>query len=175
MICDELAPHKAEFTERLCAMLADKNENPKKRFRAGCAVARYAPEDSRWARFSTFVVDGLVEQSSVELGNWKDVLEPARDRMLPALAAALEDQRWGVQERRTIVELYRSFARGNDDAHLILEGELSNSGPNDGLTEPSNRAARRTANFAAALVALGRPEKAWPLMIQAPVPTPRSF
>ncbi len=175
VICDELAPCRAEFMERLCAMLADKNVNLKQRFRAGCAVARYAPDDSRWARFSTVVVDGLVEQNSVELGKWKDVLDPARERMLPALAGALEDQRWGVQERRTIVELYRSFARGNDDAHLILEGKLSNSRPNDGQTDPSNRAAARTANFAAALVALGRPEKAWPLLIQTPVPTPRSF
>jgi hypothetical protein len=116
-----------------------------------------------------------VEQNAVELGNWKDVLDPARKRILPALAAALEDQRWGARERRTILELYRSFARGTDDAHVILEGKLTNSGPNNGLTEPANSSAGRKANLAAALVALGRPEKAWPLLIHTPVPTPRSF
>ncbi len=175
VICHELAPYKAEFTERLCTMLADKNADLEQRFRAACAVAQYAPDDSRWARFSTFVVDRLVEQNSVELGNWKDVLDPARKRILPALAAALEDQRWGVQELRTIVQLYRGFARGNDDGHVLLEEKLSNSGPNNGLSEPPVGAAGRKANLAAALVALGRPEKAWPLLVNKSVATPRSF
>src|SRR5207245_2637498 len=97
--------------------------------------------------------------------------EPVRDHLLPALAASLEDSKWGDRERREIVQFYRNFAGDSPDALTPLQSRLAQDRP--GQTTPEQ--AKRKAAIAAALVALGRGEEVWPLLVHTPEPTLRSY
>ena len=55
-------------------------------------------------------------ENPLVLGHWKDALAPAGEKLLPALAAFLEDDGWGGTQRRTITKLYQAYANGRSDA-----------------------------------------------------------
>jgi serine/threonine protein kinase/formylglycine-generating enzyme required for sulfatase activity len=167
-----LAPYKEDYTERLWDQLADGSADPGRRFRAACALAGYAPGDSRWADYGAFVVQRLVGANALVLSYWKEALEPVGGRLLGALAAALEDDQWGAAQRGTITELYRGFAAGREHGWTPLEERLAGV-EGEGVREVGP--AKRKANVAAALVTLGRGPKVWHLLIHTPYPTLRSY
>jgi serine/threonine protein kinase/formylglycine-generating enzyme required for sulfatase activity len=165
-----LAPYKEEYIEPLWAELADAAADPGRRFRAACALAQYSSSDPRWADYGAFVVQRLVGADALALSYWKEALEPAGERLLGALAAALEDDQWGASQRRIITELYRGFSAGREEGFALLE-RLAEVG---GEVQEVDLA-KRKANVAAALVALGRGEKVWRLLVHTPYPTLRSY
>ena len=59
------------------------------------------------------MVDGLVAENPLTLTYWKDALEPVRERLLPALAASLEQSKWAPSDRRAITDFYRAFSKGD--------------------------------------------------------------
>jgi hypothetical protein len=167
-----LGPYKEEYTELLWAELADAATDSARRLRSACALAEYATNDLRWANYGAFVVQRLVGADALALSYWKEALEPAGERLLGALAAALEDNRWGAAQRRTITDLYRGFSAGRENGWTPLEERLAGI---DGDEVRAVDLAKRKANVAAALVALGRGEKVWRLLIHTPNPTLRSY
>ncbi|HZU39015.1 MAG TPA: formylglycine-generating enzyme family protein, partial [Gemmataceae bacterium] len=174
---DTLAPYKEEYIAQLWAELDNRAadpERPKRRFRAACALARYAPNDQRWAKYGPFVVQWLVAENALVLSYWNEALQPVGPELLDALAGALEDNHWGLDERRTLTELYRGFAAGTEDGFMPLEKRLADGATVGGSGAKHVALARRKANVAAALVALGRGEAAWPLLIHSDDPTVRS-
>jgi serine/threonine protein kinase len=171
LIRKELAPQKSELVGPLWSELAA-GKDPARRFRAACALAEYAPGDSRWEEFGAFVVQRLVDENALVLSYWKELLEPVGGRLLGALAASLEDRHWSAALRRRITDLYRGFAEGQPGAFLPLEERLA-AGDARGVDRVER--AKQRANVAAALVALGRGEKAWPLLIHTDDPTVRSY
>jgi hypothetical protein len=168
----ELASQKDQLIERLWFKLGDQVSETGQRFRAACALAQYAPTDVRWKTWAGFVTGKLVEQNSLVLGNWADALQPAACHLLPALASTIEENHASKGERPTLIGLYAKFSQGIDNAASLLEEKLA-SGPVPGIT--ATERARRKANVATALVALGHPAPVWPLLIHSEDPTVRSF
>jgi serine/threonine protein kinase len=167
-----LAPSKEGFIAPLWAELADVTADPRRRFRAACALADFAPEDSRWSEYAGFVTERLASENALFLVCWKDALQPVGGRLLNTLAAALEDNKWNTDEPRTLTELYRDFAGGKEEAFAPLEDRLAGTnGP--GMSKAS--LSKRRANVAAALVALGRGDRVWPLLIHSEDSTLRSY
>jgi hypothetical protein len=166
-----LTPFKDELTDQLWAEFADQDRDSQRRFRAACALVEYAPNDPRWNECATLVVDGLRAENPLALIHWKAALQPVRDRLLPALAASLEESKLADRDRRAIIQFYRDFVGEAPDAWKPLVDQLNQ--PTPGLSGPER--ARRKSAVAATLAALGRPEEVWPLLAHTPDPTLRSY
>jgi eukaryotic-like serine/threonine-protein kinase len=171
LIREELAPFRDEIITRLWTKVADKSAEPGQRFRAACALALYAPDDRSWAEQGPFLVSRLAAEDALSLKDWKNALDPVGRRLLPALAAALEEGGEDSARQRRFVELYAGFCTGQSDDFLPLENRLSL------LAREKNGAdtARRKANVAAILIAFQAGGKVWPLLIHSEDPTLRSF
>jgi serine/threonine protein kinase len=174
VIRNALEPYKSQFIQPLWSELED-GTNPARRIRAACALASYDPSDPQWAQHGTFLVQTLVSENALLLNSWKELLEPVRDLMLRSLADAVTDNRWGDAQRRTITDLYQGFGTGQAEAFAPLEEKLAAG--NQPIDPGRDRVAeaKRQANVAASLVALGRPEKVWPLLVHSEDPTLRSY
>jgi hypothetical protein len=168
VVRDVLAPHKGDLVDALWAEASDPRHEADRRFRAACAFVAYTDDEPRWSACAGYVVSGLVAQSPLDLGHWKAALAPVRLRLLPALAEAIGGDRWGVSERRAAIDFYRDFAGTDPAGTAPLADRLA--GP---AASPGD--ARRAANVAAALAALGRGDHVWPLLTQAPDSTLRSY
>ncbi len=168
---DALRPVAGDYTESLWTELADPSADPERRFRDACALAGYAPTDSRWEKHSAFITDHLVAENPLVVVYWKDALKNVKSSLLPALAAAIVGDRWSDDQRRTLTELFRDFAGAEEKGYDLLSDELAAS-PRAGDSEVES--ARRTARVGAALVALGRGDKVWPLLAYSENPTLRS-
>jgi formylglycine-generating enzyme required for sulfatase activity len=174
VICAALAPHRDALTESLWAKLADDQAELPQRFRAACALAAYAPDDPRWAQFSAGVTAQLLAQGPLELVQWKDALRPVAERLLPPLAAAVEEEGLSAAQRRTIAKLYEDYAGKRPDAFARLEERLRGGSVPAAPRELRVASAWRRANVGAALVAMGRGEPVWPHLVHSPDPTLRS-
>jgi formylglycine-generating enzyme required for sulfatase activity len=99
--------------------------------------------------------------------------------LLPPLAGFLEDTKRSAPERRTITNMYGAFAAKQPDAVADLEKRLAVRGQPEDSEEARAALAKRQAQVGAALVALGRGDKVWPLLrhtVQDPSdPTLRSY
>jgi formylglycine-generating enzyme required for sulfatase activity len=169
-----------------------------RRLRAACALAAWDPDNPRWARVAGPVAARLVDENLVDLPHWIDGLRPVKDRLRGPLAEVFRDPSDARSAERavatTVLEEYadrpeeftdlvldadarqfavlwpRFAARGPDAVRLLTE-ELDRRAP-DGDPE---RLARRQANAAAALVRLGQPARAWPVLRHSPDPRSRSY
>ncbi len=169
-----LAPYQGDYVNALWDELANIAADPERRFRAACALAEYAPQDARWADFSPTVVQRLVAENALVLNFWKEALDPIGNKLLGPLAASLEESKWGTDQRQTMTELYRGFAAATSDGLKSLEKRLAISPATNRRGAERVAQARRKANVAAALVALGKGEMVWPLLIHRADPTVRS-
>jgi eukaryotic-like serine/threonine-protein kinase len=167
-----LEPFKDEYVASLWAELADGTGEAGSRFRAASALAGFAPDDPQWEGHAAFVASRLAAEDPLMLVYWKDALLPAGDRLLPALADLLEDYKGGENRRRKLTELYRDFAGGREVAFVALEERLSAI---DGRASKGVAPAKRKANVAAALLALRRGDRVWPLLKHSEDPTVRSY
>ncbi|HEV3262230.1 MAG TPA: SUMF1/EgtB/PvdO family nonheme iron enzyme [Gemmataceae bacterium] len=160
-----LSGHQEELSGRLWAVLGDRKKDQDQRFRAACALAAYAPNDARWEKIGGDVAEKLISENAVVIGRWVDALRPVGAALLPPLATFLEDESRGGAERRMVAGVYGSFANDMPEAFTRLERRL---------TEPSGPTARQVS-IGAALVAMGRAEKVWPLLKASLDPTVRSY
>lgn len=166
-----LAPFKDEILGQLWREFDERGRDSGRGFRAACALIEYASEDARWFECSTAVVEGLLLESPFALSHWKTALESVRMRLLPALAESLEDSTWTSAERRAIVDFYREFSLGDSNSLQPLEVRMALDHPELDATELS----KRKAVVGAALVALGKGEAVWPLLVHTHDPTLRSY
>ena len=165
-----LVPHKEKLLEPLCSELVDQTHDPDKRFRAACALAEYAPDDPRVTGQSVFVVKRLVREDALVLNFWKEALQPIGGSLLSSLAAVLQEEKADPLQRRMMAQLYIGFA-GPEEAERMLSENI----PRDSPAEVKVSTARRIATIAAALAAIGRGEKVWPLLVHSEDPTLRSY
>jgi serine/threonine protein kinase/formylglycine-generating enzyme required for sulfatase activity len=172
VIRTELASRKNELIPRLWTKLEDQASDPDQRFRAACALADYAPADSRWAEHGVFVIHALLSQDALVLNDWKNALLPAGAALLPALATALEQELWTAVQRRALVEIYNEFSRGKSDAFAQLEQRLADL---DRIKPMPPAMAKAKANVAAALAALGRWQEAQAFLAPQADRTLRSY
>jgi len=164
-----LDSRKEQLIDPLWRAFNDEHEAANRRFRAACALVVYAPKDSHWDRAAEVVVDGIVAESPFVMGRWYEALEPVRQQLIPPLAASLETR--APSEHQAIIDFYRRLAGDETVNFKPLEDRLS--ADRTGLSDLEK--AKRKATIAAALVALGKPDQVWPLLVQSPNPTFRSF
>jgi eukaryotic-like serine/threonine-protein kinase len=141
-----------------------------RRFRAACALATFDPDNRLWAELAGGVVDLLMDQPALMLSRWAAVLEPVRDKLLPALADQIERFPSDREGRKDLIALFGAFS-GRDGRGLALLTDRIRPLA-DG---PDPARAPQAANLAAAAAALGRDEVAWPLLRYRADPTVRSY
>jgi serine/threonine protein kinase/formylglycine-generating enzyme required for sulfatase activity len=174
-IREMLAPHRDALAVPLWAVLEDRAADPGRRLRAACALAVYAPDDGRWEKVGGDVAGRLVAENALVVGKWAAALKPVRRSLLPPLAALLLDEGRGAESRRLITGIYAGYVEGVPDALAPLEQVLAEVNKPDAAAEARLALARRQANAAVALAALGQWEKVWPLLRHNPDPTRRSY
>jgi eukaryotic-like serine/threonine-protein kinase len=164
-----IAPARTIVVPRLWTVWEQPGD-ARRRFRAVCCLADFTPEDPRWQAAGPFVVGELMAENPLTLKYWLDALQPIGTHLLPALGSALADDQWTASERRTLLELYRALATQAATPLQPLEDRLQAK-----LAESGVKQSRAAAHLAAVIAALGRPERVWPMLAQAPDPTLRSF
>jgi serine/threonine protein kinase/formylglycine-generating enzyme required for sulfatase activity len=172
---DALRPHAEAVTERLWAVLEDAKGDPGRRLRAACVLAAFAPDDGRWEKVRSDVARRLVAENALVVGKWAEALQPVGRHLLPPLAVLLQDEKRSAAERRTITGLYAGYAGGAPNAFAPLEEVLAERSGPQASAEARLALARRQANAAVALAALGRWQKVAPLLRHTPDPTLRSY
>ena len=91
VIRDALAPHQEALRERLWAVVDKPAAPARERLRAAAALAKFDPESETWARAGASVVDDLVRENPVFLGQWSEMFRPVRNRLIPRLSAIFRD------------------------------------------------------------------------------------
>src|SRR5262249_29524409 len=144
-------------------------------FRAGCALAVFAPDDPRWGKVSGDVAATLVFQKPFVIAQWTEALKGAGRWLIPPLADLLVDEKRSVSERGLIATVYGTYAADVPDAYAGLEKGLTETSGPDATPKAKVDLAKRQASIGVALVVMGRGEKVWPLLKHSPDPTMRSF
>jgi eukaryotic-like serine/threonine-protein kinase len=170
-----LQPYQQALQEGLWAVLQERTKAPGERLRAACALAAYAEEDGRWEGVSGDVAATLAAEHALAIGRWADALRPVRRSLLPPLAEMVLAEGRDATQRRTITGLYAGYAADQPNAYVRLEKTLAEEGRPDASPEAKLALARRQANAAVALAAMGRWEKVTPLLRHGPDPTVRSY
>ena len=103
MIRDALAAHKDDLLEKLwaVALKPEKGKEPE-RLRAAAALAKYDPESEKWAKCSPLVVNNLVLENPVYLGQWSEAFRPVKKSLLVPLADIFRDRNSERASERTL-------------------------------------------------------------------------
>jgi formylglycine-generating enzyme required for sulfatase activity len=204
VISDALAPHSNALQERLWAVVErpDKGKESQ-RLRAAAALARYDPESQRWGEAGALVGSDLVLENPIFLGLWSEAFRPVRHWLVPQLSelfrdhqperlaesglaanlladyaadqpAVLADLVKDADEKQFVV-IFPKLSETRPQALPLLLAEVDGRLPFAANDDAIEKAAKRRANAAVALVRLNRPEAVWPLLQHSPDPRVRSY
>jgi formylglycine-generating enzyme required for sulfatase activity len=176
VIREALSNHQQDLTDRLWRFLENPNNEQDQRFRASCALAALAPDDSRWEKVGGDVAAMLVSQGTRQIGLWVGALKGVMKWLMPPLADFLVDESRSVMERNYIIaNVYHTYGSHVPDAYTLLEERLAEG--NKPLASVADKVslAKRQASIGVALVDMGRGTKVWPLLKHQHEPTQRSF
>ena len=79
----------------------EKGKEPQ-RLRAAAALAKYDPESEKWAKCSPLVVNDLVLENPVYLGQWSEAFRPVKKSLLAPLADIFRDRNPERASERTL-------------------------------------------------------------------------
>lgn len=123
VICEFLAPHQAEFTDRLWEVVDHPPQGKEtRRLRAAAALASYQPSSSKWsAEIYRNVAADLVSVNPIFLGVWSDVLRPVRTGLVEPLSDIFRDSRpERAAERSLATNLLADYAEDLPDTLAAL-------------------------------------------------------
>jgi formylglycine-generating enzyme required for sulfatase activity len=204
VIRDALAPHKDALLDKLWAVV----ESPEKgresqRLRAAAALAKYDPESERWGKAGAFVVNDLVLENLVFLGQWSEAFRPVKERLLPRLFEIFRDGQLERTAERTLAThlladytadnpqvladllmdadekqfavIYPKLKERGEQGWPLLTSEIDKKLPAElpSSDERREKLAKRQANAAVALLKMNQPDKVWPLLKRTPPDDPR--
>lgn len=198
-----LAPHQEKVTVLLWELVADDRQEAPRRFQAAAALARYAPEDVRWAQVAPFVARHLTgATSSVSFDQWLEHFRPASPHLTSPFEAVYYDQARPSKERKAATLALANYCRQDPQkltdlilaadeatafATLIsavrpfaaevrqrLTGEAQAPLPPSLAVEQRDAHWRRQALAAVTLVHLGHGDDVWRLLEFSPDPSLRS-
>jgi hypothetical protein len=182
---------------------ADEKGGKSRRLRAASALAKYDAASPRWGKAGSLVVNDLVQENPIFLGNWSEAFRPVKQWMLDPLSEFFRDRRQDRATERILASnlladyaadrpdvladlimdadekqfaiLYPKITGSSEIAARLFRGEIEQD--LSSLTDDSakERQAKRQANSAVALLRLGRPEDVWPLLKHSPDPRVRSY
>jgi formylglycine-generating enzyme required for sulfatase activity len=204
VIRDALVTHKGELVDKLWAVV----EGPKKgkesqRLQAASALARYDPEGERWDTAGALVVNDLVLENPIFLGQWSEAFRPVKNRLLSQLSEFFRDHQPERSAERSLATnlladyaadqptvladllmdadekqfavMYAKLKDRGEQGLPVLTGEIDKKLPPDAKDEAKEKLARRQANAAVALLRMDQPAKVWPLLKHSPDPRVRSY
>jgi len=206
VIRDALAPHKDSLLDPLWAVMEapEKGKEPQ-RLRAAAALAKYDPESERWDKAGALVVNDLVLENPVFLGQWSEAFRPVKDRLLPQLSEIFRDRQpertaerslatniladYAADQPQVLADLlmdadekqfavmYPKFKEQGEQGLPVLIGEIDQKLPSNLPSSDVKREklAKRQANAAVALLKMNQPAKVWPLLKHSPDPRARSY
>jgi formylglycine-generating enzyme required for sulfatase activity len=201
VVRDALSPYQERVAKRLWDVALQSDHDAQERFRAACALATYAPNDLRWAQVNKPVANHLVSLEASTLAAWREVLRPAKVRLIKPLAALFRDTSHTEQARLCAAQTLADYAA--EDPHELFDlladaelyqfpmlfdalavykqqviafahEELAARLPKKATDEQKEHWATRQANVAIALMRLGSPEDVWPVLKLTPDPRVRS-
>ena len=206
VIRDVLAGNKDELLEKLWAVV-QKPEKGKdsQRLRAAAALASYDPESKQWAKCSPLVVNNLVLENPVYLGQWTEAFRPVKQSLLAPLANIFRDRNSERASERTLATnlladyaadqpqvladllmdaddkqfavIYAKFKDRGEQGLPLLKDVIDTKLPADLPSSDDRREklATRQANAAVALLRMNLPAKVWPFLKHSPDPRVRSY
>ena len=206
VIRDALAPHKDDLLDKLWAVV-EKPEKGKEsqRLRAASALAKFDPESDKWAKAGSLVVNDLVMENPVFLGQWSEAFRPVKNRLLPRLSEIFRDHQpertaerslatniladYAADQPQVLADLlmdadekqfaviYPKFKEQGDKGLPLLTTVIDTKLPADlpSSDDKREKLAKRQANAAVAWLKLNQPEKVWPLLKHSPDPMVRSY
>jgi serine/threonine protein kinase/formylglycine-generating enzyme required for sulfatase activity len=170
----KLLPQRPGVGEELWALAGEAKQARSERFRAACALAEAELSPERWNAVAADVVAELAAQDVADIGRWGEVLRPVGGHLLLPLAqAVVAEER--TAERRALIRVYGSYASEHAEASGLLEKVLTEKVDPHAKLEERLKQARRQANAAVALAALGCWENVLPVLHHGPDPTVRSY
>jgi serine/threonine protein kinase/formylglycine-generating enzyme required for sulfatase activity len=206
VIRDALAAHKDDLLKKLWAVaLKPENGKEPERLRAAAALAQYDPESEKWVKCSPLVVNHLVQENPVYLGQWTEAFRSVKNTLLGPLSAIFRDQRPESTSERNLATnilaayaadnptvladlvmdaavkqfavIYPKFKERSEQGVPLLTAEIEKILPADlpSSDENRDRLAKRQANAAVALLRMHHAEKIWPLLRHNPDPRVRSY
>jgi formylglycine-generating enzyme required for sulfatase activity len=173
----------------------------RERLRAAVALARFDPDDPRWAKAGADVVGPWLESDLLYLGLWTEALLPVRRHLVGPLTDVFHGKRATLADKRQAAAsvlagylqddpekfadlladaeeaqfgaLLRKLPRHSERAVKCLRDELHRQAA-PAATSPQ-QLAQRQANAAAALLLLKEPGDGWLLFRHREDPTARSY
>ncbi len=206
VIRDALAAHKHDLLEKLWAVVEKPEEGKEpQRLRAAAALAKYDPESEKWAKCSPLVVNNLVLENPVYLGQWSVAFRPVKNSFLAPLGDIFRDRNaerasertlatnlladYAADQPQVLADLLMDsdekqftviFAKFNDRAEQglpLLTAVIDTKPPADLPSSDARREtlAKRQANAAVVLLRMNQPARVWPLLKHCPDPRVRSY
>jgi eukaryotic-like serine/threonine-protein kinase len=199
---DALLGYKEKIGGSLWSLALDPKREVQQRFQAACALATYAPDDSRWSQLGPFAAARLVKLDASALVEWRETLGAARSQMIKPLALIYRDSKQTEQSRtyatETLAEyaadrpdelfdlladaepfqflvLFDKLAAHKDQAVSLADRELGRELPSSASEDEKERLAKRQANAAVALLRMGSDERVWRILKFSPDPRARSY
>lgn len=175
VIRKELQPYKTDFVERLWEIIENPRADQDQRLRAASALAEFSPQDPRWESNARLVASILIVQKPFVIGPWTTALKRVGKWLTPSLLEFLIDEKKTTSEAEIIAAIYGAYAEQNQEAYAQLEMKLSDPELTGSREEDKVIRAKRDAIIGSALLAMGKPEKVWPLLRHQPDPSRKSF
>ena len=201
VIRDALLPHKNHLLQKLWAVVETSEKGKEKqRLRAASALALYDQSNTKWQTCSFFVVDDLVLENPIFLGQWSEMFWPVKGSFLQPLSEIFRDQRLEhTAERNLATNLLSDYAADNPKvlADLLMDADekqfavifptfqqsseqglpmlidlIDRKLPSETNDDARETLAKRQANAAVALLRLNQPAKVWPIFKFAPKDNP---
>ncbi|TWU33873.1 protein kinase domain-containing protein [Novipirellula artificiosorum] len=111
-----LLPHKDKLVETLWIVAKDEEQEAVVRFQAAATLAEYAPDDERWRATAPFVCAHLTSAvSSVYLGPWRELLQPASKPLMEPLTAIHADRSVSGKRREAAAFALSDYLREQPD------------------------------------------------------------
>jgi serine/threonine protein kinase/formylglycine-generating enzyme required for sulfatase activity len=206
VIRDALVPHRNMLLDRLWAVVASPARSQEaQRLRAAAALANYDPESPKWTNVSAAVVNDLVQENPVFLGQWSEAFRPVKHALVAPLSVIFRDHAperaaertvatnlladYAARDPRTLAGLLmdadkKQFAvifpklkeRGDQGLRVLTDVIDTKSPPElPSSDERRDALAKRQANAAVALLRLRQPARVWPLLKHSSDPRLRSY
>jgi formylglycine-generating enzyme required for sulfatase activity len=201
VVRDALQPYREAIIEPLWSVALDMPSDSRASFQAACALATFAPQDSRWSQINRPVVDHLLALEASELVAWRTALEPAWKQLMQPLAAVYRSTTEREQARMYAAETLAEYAADDPDALFDLLADADQfqfpkiygklAGHRERVAElgirelarqpvaeadetEKEQGGRRRANVAIALARIGAAEHVWAMLKHSPDSRARS-
>jgi serine/threonine protein kinase len=110
LIRDQLADHAEAVTPGLWEVARDTHQESGRRFRAACALAAYAPNDTDWEKIARQATHHLVSENVAFVGAWVESLRPAKAWLIGPLEELYGKQELAGSERLQAAVILGEYA-----------------------------------------------------------------